>query len=141
MWRLAVLLLSLRAWAGSCEGLATLALADATVDKAEAVRTGTFAAPTGAPIQNLPAFCRVVVTSRPSNDSEIGIEIWMPEKNWNGRLEGTGNGGFAGRISYGALANGVKLGYAVVNTDMGMATTTMTALWAARRHITARASI
>ena len=46
----------------------------------------------------------------------------MPEANWNGRLEGTGNGGFAGNIAYGALAEGIKRGYAVVNTDMGMAT-------------------
>ena len=46
----------------------------------------------------------------------------MPQAGWNQRLEGTGNGGFAGKISYGALAEGVKRGYAVANTDMGMAT-------------------
>ncbi len=46
----------------------------------------------------------------------------MPQADWNQRLEGTGNGGFAGKISYGALAEGLRSGYAVTNTDMGMAT-------------------
>ncbi len=59
--------------------------------------------------------CRVTLTV-----SEIKIEVWMPVEGWNGRLLGTGNGGFAGKISTSALANGVKRGYAVANTDMGM---------------------
>ena len=46
----------------------------------------------------------------------------MPQSNWNQRLEGTGNGGFAGKIGYGALAEGLRRGYAVANTEMGMAT-------------------
>ena len=46
----------------------------------------------------------------------------MPEADWNQRFEGTGNGGFAGKISYGALAEGLRRGFAVANTDMGMAT-------------------
>ena len=46
----------------------------------------------------------------------------MPQSGWNERFEGTGNGGFAGTISYNALAEGLRRGYAVANTDMGMAT-------------------
>ena len=46
----------------------------------------------------------------------------MPQSDWNQRFEGTGNGGFAGKISYGVLAEGVRRDYAVANTDMGMAT-------------------
>ena len=46
----------------------------------------------------------------------------MPQSDWNQRFEGTGNGGFAGKISYNALAEGLRRGYAVANTDMGMAT-------------------
>ena len=61
---------------------------------------------------------------KPSADSDILVEIWMPQSDWNQRLEGTGNGGFAGKISYGALAEGLRRGYAVANTDMGMATPT-----------------
>jgi feruloyl esterase len=122
MRMLVVLLFGLRAWAGACEDIAKLEVAHVAIERAEAVTSGRFLPQTGAPLQNLPPFCRVTSIAKTSNDSEIRIEIWMPEKNWNGRLEGTGNGGFAGHIGYGALANGVKLGYAVVNTDMGMAT-------------------
>ena len=46
-------------------------------------------------------------------DAPVGLER---------ALQGTGNGGFAGNISYGALAEGLRRGYAVANTDMGMAT-------------------
>ena len=38
---------------------------------------------------------------------------------WNGRYLGTGNGGIAGLIVYGTLANFLPLNYAVANTDMG----------------------
>ncbi len=43
----------------------------------------------------------------------------MPEKGWNGRFLGTGNGGGAGKINYRELALGLKRGYATANTDMG----------------------
>jgi feruloyl esterase len=65
-----------------------------------------------------------MATVKPSADSDILVEIWMPRADWNQRLEGTGNGGFAGKMSYGALAEGLRHGYAVANTDMGMATPT-----------------
>src|SRR5271156_2379790 len=109
-------------FAGNCESLATLSLPHTTITKAEVVATGTFAPPTGKPLPDLPPFCRVTATVKPSADSDILVEIWMPRADWNQRLEGTGNGGFAGKISYGALAEGLRRGYAVANTDMGMAT-------------------
>lgn len=68
---------------------------------------------------NLPAFCRVALRIRPSDDSDIRVEVWLPRANWNGRLLGTGNGGSAGRIVTSALAAGVRRGYAVANTDLG----------------------
>ena len=40
-------------------------------------------------------------------------------RRWNSKLLGTGNGGFAGTISFGSLAGGLKRGFAVTNTDMG----------------------
>ena len=109
-------------FASDCENLATLQLPHTTITKAEVVTSGTFAPPTGKPLLDLPPFCRVTATARPSADSEILVEIWMPQSHWNERLEGTGNGGFAGKISYGALAEGLRRGYAVANTEMGMAT-------------------
>ncbi len=106
----------------NCEHIGQLATAVTAITKAEVVRSGVFTPPNGKTIDGLPAFCRVAAVLRPSAESAIRIELWMPEANWNGRLEGTGNGGFAGNLAYGSLADGVKAGYAVVNTDMGMAT-------------------
>ncbi len=43
---------------------------------------------------------------------------------WNGRFVGTGNGGYAGAIVYAELAATLRLGFAVVNTDMGTSPST-----------------
>ena len=68
----------------------------------------------------LPAFCRVAATLRPTSDSEIKIEVWMPEAaEWNGKFEGTGNGGWGGSIEPGELAAAVARGYASGSTDTG----------------------
>jgi feruloyl esterase len=106
----------------NCEDLKSLTDEATSITVAERITTGSFTPPKGKPVSGLPAFCRVAATLRSSVDSAIRIELWMPSAKWNGRLEGTGNGGFAGNISYGALADGLKRGFAVVNTDMGMAT-------------------
>ena len=108
--------------APSCENLAQTNLPNAKVTAAELISSGTFSPPYGAPINGLPRFCRIAATLTPSSDSDIKIELWMPEAGWNSRFQGTGNGGYAGRIGYGALAGGVKQGYAVANTDMGLST-------------------
>ena len=70
---------------------------------------------------SLPAFCRVAATLRPSTDSEIKIEVWMPVANWNGKFQAVGNGGFAGSIEYAAMAGALKTGYATSSTDGGHA--------------------
>jgi len=108
------------AHAAACESLAQLKLPHTTVTTAELVPAGTFTPPAGTPIPNLPAFCRVAATLAPTADSDIRIELWMPESGWNSRFEGTGNGGFAGGLSWGALAGELRRGFAVANTDMGM---------------------
>ena len=67
----------------------------------------------------MPAFCRVIATVRPTSDSEIRVEVWMPVEGWNGRLEALGNGGFSSSIQYNALAGGLVKGYAVTGTNTG----------------------
>ena len=94
---------ALPACARTCPSLINLPLPDGVIDRAEAVPSGSFTPPEGKPLSDLPAFCRVRATLKPSADSAVVVELWMPESGWNGRLEGTGNGGFAGKISYGAL--------------------------------------
>jgi feruloyl esterase len=69
----------------------------------------------------LPAFCRVRITDRPSPDSDINIELWLPVDGWNGRFRGTGNGGFAGVIYFTEMAAAVTEGYATAGTDTGHA--------------------
>jgi feruloyl esterase len=67
----------------------------------------------------LPAFCRVRITDKPSADSEILTEVWLPLTGWNGRYRGIGNGGFAGNIYFDQMAGAVKQGYATSGTDAG----------------------
>jgi len=67
----------------------------------------------------LPAFCRVAATLRPSSDSDIKIEVWMPAANWNGKFQAVGNGAFNGAIGYPALATALGRGYAAASTDTG----------------------
>ena len=110
----------------SCERLATLKLPDASITTAKAVAAGTFVGPpqafTGADLSSfyktLPAFCRIVVKATPTADSDIGIEVWMPLSGWNGKLQGLGNGGFAGIIDDFELGASVVKGYAAVATEM-----------------------
>jgi feruloyl esterase len=114
----------------SCESLLTVAtLENATVTLAEVVPAGGFRAPgAAATAQNasrfsaLPAFCRVAATLRPSADSDIKVEIWLPASGWNGKFEAVGNGGWAGTISYPAMAQALARGYATASTDTGHST-------------------
>lgn len=113
--------------AAPCESLVTLTLPQATVTSAVPVPGSSFTAPDGQTYQGLPPFCRVSVTATPTTDSLINIELWMPDPpGWNGRFEGTGNGGYAGTIalSVPAMISGLKMGFSVASTDMGTAPST-----------------
>jgi feruloyl esterase len=110
----------------SCEGLSSLSRPDATITLARIVRSSAeFTLPTrGRPgtdqaFVDLRPFCRVSATLRPSPDSDIKIEVWMPTTNWNGKFQAVGNGGFAGSIEYAAMAEALKRGYATSSTDAG----------------------
>ena len=104
--------------APSCEGVASLALPNTSITKAELIAPGAFPH-AGEPYKHLPAFCRVTATLKPSSDSDIHIEVWMPASGWNGRLQSVGNGAWAGVISYPALATALSAGYAAASTDTG----------------------
>jgi feruloyl esterase len=114
------------AFAASCESLASLALSDATITAAQIVPPGQFSQPGAAGkgkaanvYKDLPEFCRVAATLKPSSDSDIKVEFWLPTSNWNRKLQSVGNGGWAGVISYSAMAEAVKAGYASASTDTG----------------------
>lgn len=118
--------------AASCESLAQLKMSAATIESAMSVPAGTFTPPKSAAIAGLPAFCRVTGIIQPSDDSRIRFEVWLPASGWNGKLQGIGNGGFAGSIDYGAggLSGAVSRGYAAASTDTGHEGSGVNAAWA-----------
>jgi feruloyl esterase len=113
--------------AESCQKLAGLALPDTTVTLAAAIDAGAFPAPAGGgqaaaareAYKKLPGFCRVAATIRPTSDSEIKMEVWLPISDWNGKLQVVGNGGWSGSISYPAMARALASGYATASTNTG----------------------
>lgn len=102
-----------------CDALKLPAGMQGQVLQRQRVTTGTIQPDGGPALQGLPAFCRVVATLNPAPQSDIRIEVWLPIEGWNGKLLGVGNGGFSGSISYAALADGVKRGYATASTNTG----------------------
>src|SRR5262245_61245187 len=131
----------------SCESLRSVSLPNTTIVAAEMVPAGPFvpqgrgpapapaAAPEGrgrgrpggpaaAPPLMLPAHCRVNAILRPSSDSEIEMEAWLPASAdgagaWNGKFQFVGGGGWAGIVSFPAMANALLEGYATASTDTG----------------------
>src|SRR5262245_14419628 len=123
----------------TCEGLKSLAIAGVTVASGESGASGAFAPPPNLPpfvvgpastYKALPAFCRLQLQARPSADSDIRIEVWLPAAGWNGRFRGIGNGGFAGQIGYVSLASALGQGYATAATDTGHSASCIDAGWA-----------
>ena len=107
--------------AAACERLAaSLALPNSTVTSADAVAAGAFTPPGGgAAAAGLPAFCRLSLTIKPSADSDIRSEVWLPLSDWNGKFLQVGNGAWGGSIQYTALADSLRRGYAAASTDTG----------------------
>jgi tannase/feruloyl esterase len=106
----------------SCADLAKLALPGTTITLAATVDAGAFGPPASAradAFRALPAFCRVAATLKPTADSDIKIEVWLPASGWNGKFMAVGNGAFSGAIGYSAMATAIARGYAVSSTDTG----------------------
>lgn len=101
-----------------CDAIAKLALTNTTITSARWVTAGASDASgaSGAPV--LPAHCRVAIVMKPSADSNIEAEVWLPAE-WNGKFEAVGNGGWAGSISFPAMARALQEGYATASTDTG----------------------
>jgi feruloyl esterase len=121
-----------------CESLVGLKLDKATITSAAMVpegpaptraggpaRGGAAAGATAAPARpaaTLPAHCRVQIVLKPSSDSLINMEMWLPPAGqWNGKFMGVGNGGFAGSIQglTNEMPQALRLGYATAGTDTG----------------------
>jgi hypothetical protein len=129
-WCASVTVFPLGARAAECEALAGLKLAHTEITLAQTVAAGAFQPPAGAgagggpgvppgAYSRLPPFCRVAGTIRPTADSDIRFEVWMPSSNWNGKFVGVGNGVWAGSITYSSMVEPVVKGYATAATDDG----------------------
>ena len=121
-----------------CGRLAQLTIPTTTITSVGVVGAGAFAGPPApgggmdmaAFYKDLPAFCRVSAIAKPTSDSQMKMEMWLPVSGWNHRLQGQGNGGFAGSIDYITLGNGMKRGYATAATDAGHEASPIDASWA-----------
>jgi feruloyl esterase len=116
----ALLAICPHAFAAGCSDLTKLALPDTRITSAAEV-AGKFPIPPPAPAigptqLELPSICRVTGVISPA----IKFEVWLPKGDaWNGRFQAVGGGGLAGIISYSALGDAVKGGYASASTDTG----------------------
>ena len=116
----------LLAWAdqpGSCEQLAKAATPQLTITSATTVAAGALQLPPGplGPVDTskLPAFCRVQGSIHPTNDSNIGFEVWLPASNWNHEYVQFGSGCLAGHIDPSVFVRKLAAGYATGATDDG----------------------
>ena len=136
---LAMLTACSRAHAVSCSDLGQLRLPHVLIVSADIVPAAAFRVPPAgrapAPeffvaFDRLPEFCRVQAISRPTPDSRIGIEVWLPTSGWNGRYLGAGNGSYGGSFNYYRLGEGLNAGYAVSSTDTGHRGRALDTTWA-----------
>ncbi|MER7606127.1 tannase/feruloyl esterase family alpha/beta hydrolase [Nocardioides sp. NPDC127503] len=108
-----------------CEELTELSVPDTEITASELVPAGDYVDAEGTVHRDLPEFCRVAATVAPS----LKFEVWLPTVTWNERFLGVGNGGFAGNISYDAMAPALSAGYATASTDTGHSDTDSTNSW------------
>ena len=106
-------------FAADCPSLKNLQLADTQITFADTVTSGDFLTTSSGMLHDLPPFCRVAGQIRPSQDSKIRFEVWLPMKGWNRHLIGTGNGGFAGTFYYQQMGPYLKRGFAASGSDAG----------------------
>jgi hypothetical protein len=112
----------------TCESLANVKMPEVTQISAELNTSGTFVDPEGEgqDQQNLPEFCRVVLTVEP----QVNIEVWLSTETYNGRFQAVGNGYFAGFIAYRSMGPALRAGYATASTDTGHPDTGTSGAWA-----------
>ena len=103
--------------ASDCAGLVNVKLEATTITSASAIGGPSTIGGTRVGVP----FCRVEGVARPSSDSEIRFEVWLPSsaEKWTGRLKVDGTGGYAGGVPYGLLAQDIGDGFVTAGSNMG----------------------
>jgi feruloyl esterase len=108
-----------------CERLAATALPDTTITSAQSVAAGAFTPPlpggatAAAPFSDLPAFCRVVASTRMLS-SDVKFEVWMPAQGWTGAFMPAGSSFWGGPIPFARMREVLKTGAVTVGTNLGI---------------------
>jgi feruloyl esterase len=113
----------------ACAELAQQRLANTTIESAVEDRSGSFAGRgrggrgAGTP---LPPFCRVKGVIKPTPQSEIRFEVWLPIDGWNGKFSSVGNPTWGGSVvtaggtgQGGGLVGQITRGYATASDNTG----------------------
>lgn len=108
----------------ACERLRSLQSGSSRTLSAEYSAAGDFQPPAvgsfSPPPIMLPAHCSVRVFTPTSSESGVTSEVWLPDAaGWNGKLLGTGNGGYSSTLSYRQMAEALQRGFAVGGSDTG----------------------
>ncbi|PWC23081.1 tannase/feruloyl esterase family alpha/beta hydrolase [Brenneria roseae subsp. roseae] len=121
----------------TCEDLVKSGFPDAKIISVQTIEAGKFKIPDSpgpmVELQKLsginaegqaqlgpnPAFCRVKANMKPAINSDINIEVWLPLKEWNGKLLSAGNFSWGGYFMYPVMMSGLEKGYATASTDTG----------------------
>ena len=103
--------------ASDCAGLVAVTTADATMSAATSILAPGVVAGVAVSVP----FCRVQGVARPSSDSQIKFEVWLPPTagDWSGRMKVNGTGGYAGAVPYPRLAQDVGDGFVSAGSNMG----------------------
>ena len=118
-----VLALGLTAVSGAGQAALSCASLTSVTPEASTITAATLVTPP-ATINNVAVtvpFCRVQGVAKPSFDSEIKFEVWLPPTaaNWTGRMKVNGTGGYAGATPYARLAQDIGDGFITAGSNMG----------------------
>ena len=119
--------------AADCGALAGKTFGDATITAATNVSppSSVVGMDPPTPVAVNASFCRIQGSIKPSSDSNIAFEVWLPpQAAWNSKYEGVGNGGFAGSLIYPSMDWALEAGYAVSGTTTGHSGGSLDAGWA-----------
>ncbi|MEO8137675.1 MAG: tannase/feruloyl esterase family alpha/beta hydrolase [Betaproteobacteria bacterium] len=102
---------------GDCSALVKVGAEMATITSATPVAAAETIGTTKVSVP----FCRVQGVAKPSSDSLINFEVWLPSTRgaWTGRLKTDGTGGYAGATPFSRMAADLAQGFVVAGSDMG----------------------